>query len=82
MALDMYYMLVFWVFNLCAFFICGNCFCGHGTALSRSRHCLLGRGLPAKNDNAVYLTYRVGWFAGKPRSNDAPSAGPAIGLSP
>jgi hypothetical protein len=29
----------------------------------------LERGLPAKNDNAVYLFDRGDWFAGKPRSN-------------
>ncbi len=35
-------------------------------ALSRSKHRTVGGGLPAMNDDAIFLTYRVDCIAGKP----------------
>ncbi len=36
------------------------------TALFRSGHGPVGGGLPAMNDDAIFLTYRVDCIAGKP----------------
>ncbi|WP_122571509.1 hypothetical protein, partial [Pseudomonas viridiflava] len=35
-------------------------------ALSRGKHRTVGGGLPAMNDDAIFLTFRVGCIAGKP----------------
>ena len=35
-------------------------------ALSRSKHRTVGGGLPAMNDDVIFLTYRVDYIAGKP----------------
>ncbi|WP_122455695.1 hypothetical protein [Pseudomonas viridiflava] len=35
-------------------------------ALSRSKHRTVGGGLPAMNDDAIFLKYRVDCIAGKP----------------
>ena len=46
--------------------MCGRRHPVFNMALSRSEHRTVGGGLPAMNDDAIFLTYRVDCIAGKP----------------
>ena len=45
---------------------CGSSYHSLDITLSHSKHRTVGGGLPAMNDDAISLTYRVGCIAGKP----------------
>ncbi len=50
----------------CAIPTCGRRHYIFDVALSRSKHLTVGGGLPAMNDDAIFLKYRVDCIAGKP----------------